>query len=245
MRFVMVVLFSSVLLTGCAISPIPKNVATMHVQSRADFDALRPHVQVGDVIFRLGATKVAGGLLDFSKTVASMSDSDFSHACVVLQADDIMVADITMYGIERRFFRDWYISGTENVVVKRLRPEYRDLIPKVMGTLDELIDQDVLYNVEFSDNGNKFYCTEVVDHIFRVNGAPLADRMRIRDMPHYNVFVAFCCLVGGIDADQEIVVAGNEEIGLFSSPMLETVVDLRDGHAGPAAVAKLAQVASP
>ena len=67
--------------------------------------------------------------------------------------------------------------------------------------------------------------------------APLADRVRIRDLPRYNVFIALCCLIGRIDPNQEIVVAGNDEIGLFSSPMLETVVDLRDGHRNPSAVA--------
>jgi hypothetical protein len=114
-------------------------------------------------------------------------------------------------------------------VVKRLKPEFMHLIPQVLATVHDLIDQDVLYDRDFRHNDNKYYCTELVDHVFRVNGYPLADTLKIKDFPKLNWVYGLMCKLGGIDTNEEAVVAGNKRIGLFSSDMLYTVLDLRNG----------------
>lgn len=227
------------IMTGCAASPIPHNIEFLQRQAREDYLAVRDVVNAGDIIFRMGNQRVLGGLVDFSKMSARMADSDFSHACIVLQAYNgesprtdpaagLLVADTSVYGIERKFFRDWHISGTENLVVKRLKPEYRFLIPRVLETVGGIIERDALYNANFVYNDERFYCTQVVDFAFRANGYPLSDLVSIRDFPNYGSFLhGTACLIGGVDPGVEVAIPGNDRIGLFSSPMLETVIDLR------------------
>lgn len=216
-------------LIGCQVDPIPGDITQLHELARHDYLVAQPLIQPGDIVFRLGNTKLLGGVLDFSKIIAEMTESDFSHACIVLESEDFLIVDVTPFGIERRFFKDWHITGTRNIVVKRLKPEFMHLIPQVLATVHDLIDQDVLYDRDFRHNDNKYYCTELVDHVFRVNGYPLADTLKIKDFPKLNWVYGLMCKLGGIDTNEEAVVAGNKRIGLFSSDMLYTVLDLRNG----------------
>jgi len=82
-----------IILAGCQIDPVPKNIQYLHGCAQDDYYKLDGIVQRGDIIFRLGSTPLLGGLLDFSAIMADWTDSDFSHACVVLQGDDILIAD--------------------------------------------------------------------------------------------------------------------------------------------------------
>jgi len=239
-RYAAIILLSVIggIMTGCA-NPIPRNIKFLQRRALEDYLTVRDIVEAGDIVFRMGRSRVLGGLVDFSKTSAKMADSDLSHTCIVLQAYNgkspktdpsagLLVADTSVFGIERRFFRDWHIVGTENLVVKRLKPEYRFLIPKVLGTVGGIIERDALYNDDFQYNDERFYCSQMVDFAFRVNGYPLSDLVSIRDLPNYGpLFHGIGCLIGGIDPDVKVAVPGNDRIGLFSSPMLETVIDLR------------------
>lgn len=226
---------SILLIAGCQMTPIPNDIAKWHDQARHDVPLLAPVLKEGDVLFRFSSTPLAGGLVDFSKSVAEATESDLSHAALVYRVgpDGIIVVDVSPVGISRRYLSDWYHDGTYNVVVRRLRPEYQHLIPRVLAEADKLVDKDVLYDEKFVPDDDRFYCTEMVDHCFRAIGHPLADRIRIRDFPNKGIVMYIVCAIGRINMDNEVVVAGNERIGLFSSPMLETVLDLRGKPATP------------
>jgi hypothetical protein len=218
-----------VLAAGCQMSPIPSDIGAWREEARRDVPALEPVLKEGDIVFRLSQTQLAGGLLDFSKTVADATNSDMSHATLVyrVQPDGVVLVDVTPAGVARRYLVDWYLDGTDNIVVRRLKPEYAHLIPQVMAELRKLVAQDVLYDDKFVQNDDRYYCTELVDHCFRAIGHPLAERIRIKDLPRYGMAMRLMCMVGGIDKRNKVAFAGNERIGLFSSPMLETVLDLR------------------
>ena len=226
--------------SGCVLSPIPRDIRERHSQAARSAAALRPIVQQGDIIFRLSSTSVAGNLIDFSRGVANLSESDFSHAVLVLRADEtgVLLVDVTAHGVERRYLIDWLMDHSSNIVVKRLRPAYRHLIPKVLRELEIVIKEDNLYDDTFTPDNDVYYCTELVDHIFRKVDQPLAERISVKELPRYSLFVAVCCMVGGISPDREVVVAGNEKIGLFSSPMLDTVIDLRPNSTAEATAAE-------
>jgi hypothetical protein len=214
---------------GCQMSPVPARIVQLHEQARREVPPLEGVLQPGDIIFRLSHTQLAGGLVDFSQAVAKCTESDFSHAVLVYQSgpDGAMLADVTPTGIQRRYLINWYVDGTKNLVVRRLKPEYRYLIPQVLAELDKLVTQDVMYDDKFDPRNDRYYCTELVDHCFRATGHPLAPLIRIRDFPAYDLLMRAGCLVGGINTRNRAAVAGNDQIGLFSSPMLETVVDFR------------------
>ena len=223
-------LLASILLAaGCQMTPIPTSIEKWHDQARRDVPVLTPVLKEGDILFRLSSTRLAGGLVDFSRTIADATESDFSHASLVYRVspDGIVVVDVSPVGISRRYLTDWYHEHTANVVVRRLRPEYQYLIPLVLAEVDKLIAQDVLYDTKFIPDDDRFYCTEMVDHCFRTTGHPLAERIRIKDFPNNGLVMYIGCAVGRIDMNNQAVVVGNERIGLFSSPMLETVLDLR------------------
>lgn len=214
---------------GCQMSPIPERISQWHDQARREVPLLEKVVQPGDIIFRLSSTEVAGGLVDFSKAVAESTRSQMSHASLVYHVgpDGAMVVDMTPSGIQRRYLVDWHVDGTSNIVVRRLKPEYQFLVPKVLAEMDKLIAKDVMYDDKFNPDDDRYYCTELVDHCFRVVGYPLAPRIRIKDFPNYNLLVSTGCLIGGIDVNNLVAIAGNDQIGMFSSPMLETVIDFR------------------
>jgi len=239
-RYIISALF--LLLAGCQVDPIPSDITQLHDQARHDYLVVQPLVQPGDIVFRLGDTKLLGGVMNFSEIIADLTESDFSHACIVLDGNDFLIVDVTPFGIERRYFKDWHITGSKNIVVKRLKPEYMHMVPKVLASVNELIEEDVLYDRDFHYNDDKYYCTELVDYVFRKNGYPLADTIKIKDFPRFNWVYGLMCRLGGIDPNEEAVVAGNDEIGLFSSKMLYTVIDLRDGVQTP--IPKNVQLAS-
>jgi hypothetical protein len=225
---------SMLLAVGCQMTPIPNSIEKWHSQAKQGVPLLTPVLQEGDVLFRFSNTPLAGGLVDFSQTVADATESDFSHAALVYRVspDGIVVLDVSPVGISRRFLSDWYHDGTRNVVVRRLRPEYRYLTPQVLAEADRLVERDVLYDQKFVADDDRYYCTEMVDHCFRATGHPLADRIRIKDFPKKGMALYLISAIGRIDLNNPVVVAGNERIGLFSSPMLDTVLDLRTLPAG-------------
>jgi hypothetical protein len=221
---------------GCQMTPIPPCIEKSREQARREAPVVERALKDGDILFRLGTTPLAGGLVNFSRTIAHATESDFSHAALVYRgaADGSIVLDVSAIGISRRYLRDWYRDGTSNLVARRLRPEYQHLIPLVLAEADKLIAKDVLYDDKFVPDDDRFYCTEVVDHCFRTIGHPLVERIRIKDFPNNGLVMYIGCAIGGINMDNEAAIAGNERIGLFSSPMLETVLDLRTAPPGPA-----------
>ena len=229
-------IFLMALSIACNASPIPRNIEYLHQRAREDYLAIRDVAKAGDIIFRMGRQPVFGGLVDFSRMSAKMANSDFSHACIIIQADNegtgasagLLIADTSVYGIERRFFKDWHILGTENLVIKRLKPDYQFLVPQTLNTINLLLDQDVIYNEDFKYNDETFYCSQMVDYAFRANGYPLSNLVGLKDFPNYGfIFHRLGCLIGDVDPNTQVALPGNDEIGLFSSFMLETIIDLR------------------
>ena len=225
--------FLVLLCFGCSFSPIPKNIAQTHEKSHQIKDAIEPLLQPGDLVFRLGTARIAGGL-NFSRMIAGITNSDFSHAVLIYKIDngEAIIPDISALGLQRFYLVDWLMDGNQNIVVKRLRPEYRHLIPAVLGNLEKIIETDPLYDDRLGAiEDDRFYCLEVVDYCFRQAGLILAPKIAMKNLPNFLEYAIITCIgevFAGIDSSVPITVAGNDSIGLFSSPYLETVIDLRE-----------------
>ena len=217
------------MLFGCNLSPVPHNIEQKHKESRTVVPALNKVVQAGDIIFRLSNATILNGKVNFSVMAAELSCSDFSHASIIykITEDGVIIANIDVLGMELIFLKDWYLDGTKNVVVKRLKPKYQCYLPLVLNELKKLIDKDVLYDDKFIINNDKYYCTEMVDHCFRSAGLPLDYLIRIKDLPGFNLLHVVAGKLAGINVNNKIAIAGNQHIGIFSSKYLCTVVDLR------------------
>ena len=168
--------------------------------------------------------------MDFSQEVRKATRSDFSHAVLVykVEPDGVLLADVVKSGVARRYVTDWYSDPAKNVVIKRLKPEHRYLVPLVLFEVEKFIRKDSPYDDKFVPDDERFYCTELVDHCFRTIGYPLARRIKLKHFPESKILVAVGCFLAGIDANNEVAVVGNEKFGIYSSSMLETVLDLRN-----------------
>jgi hypothetical protein len=220
-------------MAGCRFSPIPRDIQQYHENAAELYDQVNPVLQEGDIIFRVGHLRLLGGLVNYSKTLAWWCESPFAHAGIVYQKvdDTFVIVDTGPYGIKRVFLIDWLITGPENVVVKRLKPEHQDRIPDLLAAAKELIDRDVLHDDKYITDDDRFYCTEIVDHCFREIDMPLADKVEIRQLPnlkpwHRVWFFELVGLAAGIDLDRPVAIVGNEDIGLYSSGYLEEVLNL-------------------
>ncbi len=220
---------SYIIFTGCSISPIPDNISILHESTKNLVPILTDILEEGDMVFRIGRAQVAGGKINFSRLVADLAESDFSHASLVYRKipEGVIMLDVGIMGLERKFLNDWLMAGSENIVVKRLSQDHRHLLPDLMYQIDKIIEEDGLYDEKFVSLDDKYYCTEVVDHCFRAIGQPLATKNRIMDLPGYSVIHWLACSIAKINPQEFVVVAGNDNIGLFSSPLHETIADFR------------------
>jgi len=217
--------------TGCQVSPVPRGIEELHTEAGHVAGAMEPFLEEGDIIFRLSRIEVVNGLADFGRLVSYWTDSPFSHVGMVYRKtpDLTVMVDTSTYGIERKSLVDWCIQGPRHVVVKRLKPEYRHLLPAVMAQMEALVRKDVLYNETFGKTvEDRYYCTEIVDLCFRNAGHPLAPRVKIGDLPnikHSQLFYGALGATRGISLNTEVAVCGNETYGMFSSPMLYEVAN--------------------
>ena len=224
-------IFCVLLFCGCAISPVPKNMQEMRIRTKRDIPIIESVVQPGDIIFRLSEIRVLG-CINFSELISELGDSDFSHAAIIYDVTKhgAIIADVGVHGIKLVFMRDWYIDQTTNCVLRRLKPEYSRFVPKALNELHLLVEEDVLYDEKFQYGDEYYYCTEVVDHCFRKAGLSLGEPIAIQDLPGFKWGHAIMALIANIPLDQPVVIAGNDDIGLFSSGALETIVDLRGNY---------------
>ena len=116
--------------------------------------------------------------------------------------------------------------------VKRLKAEYRDRIPGVLGFCRNVFEQQVPFDYEFRMDDSKLYCLELTEKAFRSEGLALSKPVRIgdwEDLVHYPL-TAFALtrlsrltLDQPITLDQPVYVPGNDHSGVWASPLLETV----------------------
>lgn len=222
-----------VLASGCRVSPVPIKIDEYYRAAHDYYPKVNDVLQVGDLIFREGHFFICNGPIDYSKFLAHWCESPFSHIGLVYQKvdDTWVILNTDAHGIKRTFLIDWLIEGPENIVVKRLRPEYRDKIPLIMTEARKLLDRDVLHDEHYSPDTERFYCTEIVDYCFRKAGLPLAPLIRIRDLPkirHWFTLPWYTIIgwLNRIDLNNEIAVCGNESYGMYSSPALMEVLNL-------------------
>ena len=192
-------------------------------------------LEPGDILMRRGHFRILGGLIRYSDLLCHLCDSPFSHAGLAYErvGDDFLVLDIGPYGIQRRYLVDFLIEGPENVVVLRLRPEFRDRLPRVMAMARQLVENDVLHDFPYGSSEEDFYCAELVDHVYREAGLPLADKVPIRELPnvrrwYQEWFYQVVAWIVGADMSAPIAVTGNREYGMYASPYLMEVLNLME-----------------
>jgi Permuted papain-like amidase enzyme, YaeF/YiiX, C92 family len=226
---------------------MPPIVATQHM---ARWDRWgRRVLKDGDIVFRMGDARIGRGYFPMSRFLANASNSKFSHTGIVAYEEEgPVVYDTTRYAVARQPFCVWILDNVGSIGVKRLRPEYRSSIPKVLAFCRKVFEEQVPFDYELSDDDERLYCIELTEKAFRAAGIKLSEPVRLGDMERATEFPL--CMFGlqfasrfmlkkPFTADKEVYFPGNERHGLWAAKQLMTVVPATyaPGYPGASAVA--------
>jgi hypothetical protein len=194
----------------------------------------------GDVVFRLGDARIARGTFPLSRFIARATGSPFSHTAIVAVEDgNPVLYDCTWAGVRRQPFEVWMLDCVGPWGVKRLKPEHRPRIPGVLGYCRQKFEQQVPFDCGFRLGDTALYCLEMTEKAFRSQGLALSQPVRIGDWEHLTsyplttalfLYTTEFVLDRPITLEQAVYLPGNESHGVWSSPLLETVIGPKPRH---------------
>lgn len=199
----------------------------------------RQHLRTGDIVFRQGDAHVLFGYFPFSRFIANVNNSDYSHTAVVVVEDGApFVYDTTKQGVRRQPFAVWTLDIFGAFGVKRLRPELRDRIPQVVAWVHQVYRDQVPFDFNLRLDDDALYCVELTEKAFRAAGVTLSEPIMLGDMERAAEFPL--CIFGlsyasrlaldrPLDLQQAVFFPGNERHGIWSSPDLEVLATWKDG----------------
>lgn len=201
------------------------------------------HLETGDIVFRQGDAYVLFGYFPFSRFIANVNNSDYSHTGVVVVEDgEPFVYDTTKLGVRRQPFAVWTLDIKGAFGLKRLRPDLRDRIPQVVEWVHRVYAEQVPFDFHLRLDDDALYCVELTEKAFRAAGLPLSEPVMLGDMERaaeyplciYGLWYASrLTLDPPLDLQQGVYFPGNERHGIWSSPRLETVATWKGSDGSP------------
>jgi hypothetical protein len=210
----------------------PQVVVTPHM---ARWDRWgRQVLRDGDIVFRMGDARLLHGYFPMSRFLANASNSVFSHTGIVaIEQEGPVVYDTTRTGVARQPFCVWVLDNVGSIGVKRLRPEYRSAIPRVLAYCRKVFQEKVPFDYDLSLDDRALYCIEMTEKAFRSAGLELSKPVALGDMERAPEF-PMCMLGLGIASryiiDEPLTTTklvyfpGNERHGTWSAKQLMTVI---------------------
>lgn len=193
----------------------------------------RRQLRDGDVVFRLGDTRILWGYFPLSWFIARATGSRFSHVgLIAVEHDGPVVYQCVSLGVQRQPFHVWMQDNFGAFGVKRLKPEHRDHISGALDYCRRMFEAQPPFDQEFRLDDSKLYCVEFVEKAFRSQALPLSEPVRIGDWKNLAQFpLTTVAIVRGskflldtsISLDQPVYVPGDDREGLWGSRRLETV----------------------
>ena len=190
-------------------------------------------LKTGDILYR--ASNALGPLnIPFSRIVADLTDSPYSHAAIALIVNNTpFVLEINDQGTLLYRMIDWLDTCyTSEFSVYRLKDRVDELKPEFEKQIKKILMDDPDYDFKFADP-NKYYCTECVASIYEKIGVKLWEPMLIKDVVSPTMY--WLLKVGnfaiGLFSDQcslpfneKMYFVGNEKKGMASSPLTYCVL---------------------
>jgi len=187
----------------------------------------------GDIVFRRGDARVLFGYFRFSRFVANADNSEFSHTGVVATENgEPVVYDTTKMGVACQPFGVWMLDNVGALGIKRLRPEHRGAVPKVLAYCHKVFQQQVPFDYELGPDDSKLYCVEMTEKAFRAAGVALSEPIALGDMERANEFpvsmlglqyASGWVLDRPISFQDRVYMPGNDHHGVWGSPFLLTI----------------------
>jgi hypothetical protein len=211
---------------------LPPIIMTPHM-ARWDRWA-RQVLRDGDIVFRMGDARLLHGYFPMSRFLANCSNSKFSHTGIIaFEKDGPVVYDTTRPAVARQPFCVWVLDNVGNIGVKRLRPEFRDAIPRALAYCHRVYQEQIPFDYELSPDDSALYCIEMTAKAFQAAGIELCKPIPLGDMERAAEFPM--CMFGlrlaskytlehPLDFDTLVYFPGNERHGIWSARQLMTVV---------------------
>jgi hypothetical protein len=233
--------------SGCAGTRSASKTMTSLLPARSDTRAqhLREwndwadtHLQNGDIVFMRGDCLMLLGTVNFSELSTDLTASRFSHIGIVsTEEGQTYVYDIRSKGCIRTRFGELLADrDLHQFAIKR----HRDLTPEALAEV-AAFGQGVYrrrekYDDQLKLDNDRLYCSELVEKSYQQVGVKLSDSIAIQDLPNYDRHlqaIKFVRAITSIEPDQEVLVPGNEQIGIWANPALDLVLDCPDTKALP------------
>ena len=188
-------------------------------------------LQDGDIVFLQGTSNKVLGLIDFSKLSREVTGSQFTHVGVVaIEEGRAYIYDIDRPGPGRIPFGTMIASPhVKAFAVKRLRYDRWPAIAPAVAYCRKVYESKLPFDRRLKLGNDRLYCAEMVELAFRSGGQVLSRPVRWQDLPQIDehpVSVAVIQFLNGSNLEDRVVLPGNDELGLWSSPDLELVLDL-------------------
>jgi hypothetical protein len=192
-------------------------------------DWARTHLRDGDILLRMGDARAAWGLFPFSRVSAAIAGSRYSHSGIVaIEGGAPVVYDTTTTGPQRHPFAVWLLDARGSVAIKRPRPEYQGAAQGALAFCRAVYHAQTPFDYEMRLGDDHFYCIEMTERAYQAAGLPLSRPVRLDHLPRFAEFpwtVRLMRLATSMEPQQLAYVIGNESLGIYASPALETVYE--------------------
>lgn len=184
----------------------------------------------GDILFLRGECLLFAGTFDFTWFSTTACDSLFSHIALVAREGDQLVAyDTSMHGPRRWQFGELMEhAAVDLVAVRRPIGAAQAAVPAALQFCRETVAADVEYDLKFSPEPNRLYCSELIAAAFRQGGVELSPPVRVGDLPGIDEINPVTLRVAGqltsLQRDSPIWSLGNNRYGFWASPLLVEVL---------------------
>jgi hypothetical protein len=193
----------------------------------------------GDLIFTMGSSRVAMCLVNFSEFSTDIADSRFSHVGVIAIEDGTPVVYDIISGGPRRKELGWYLDRDKitRVAFKRPQEKFAQHAHSAVQFCRQVYADKIDFDERFRLDNDQYYCAEMVDTAYRRSGLTLCSPVPINQLPNFDQFSKPMMIVvqalTSIEPDQQIILPGNENIGIWSSPTLFVVLPEQSPASGP------------
>lgn len=181
----------------------------------------------GDILFRRADARVLFGRFPFSRFIANVSGSQYSHTGIVaIEKGEPVVYDTTKAGVRRQPFAVWMLDNVGPFGVKRVRPEGKTHADAAVRYCRHAFDVQIPFDYDFQLDDQALYCVEMTEKAYRSSGLELSKPIRLGDMERateYPVCIFVFMQLSNLTLEQSVYFPGNERHGIWSSPDLVTV----------------------
>lgn len=194
-------------------------------------DMMKIPLQTGDILFRHSNARGPFGI-PFSWLVAKLTNSDYSHASVVVMENgQPEVFEISDKGTLKYRLIDWldFVVGGK-MHVYRLKKMNDGIRFRLQTVIYEMLNEDADYDFSFADP-TKYYCVEAVAEVYKRAGIPLVEPELMKDVVkpwQYRIIAPINAIVRrltgkGFDVTTPLYYVGNSKRGMMSSPLIKPV----------------------